>query len=60
MKGTPRNQINRAIHVWSFMFDLNEHLDKLATVLSGGMKRKLCTAISCIGNLNAIVLDGNA
>lgn len=37
--------------------DLMKYYDQVAITLSGGNKRKLCTAIACLGNPKVIFLD---
>ena len=37
--------------------DIVEHKDKKAKELSGGTKRKLCFAISMLGNPKVVLLD---
>jgi ATP-binding cassette subfamily A (ABC1) protein 5 len=58
MKGVPKENIQQAISFWSSAFDFSEHLDKSIQTCSGGTKRKVSAAISCIGKLTTVVLDG--
>lgn len=50
VRGVPESDIASLVHDSLSLMELNPHCRKPSKRLSGGMKRKLCTALSLIGN----------
>ncbi|KAG7256530.1 hypothetical protein CRUP_015428, partial [Coryphaenoides rupestris] len=57
IKGLPGHTVPDIIKRVVNALELKEHLDKLAKNLSAGLKRKLCFALSMLGNPQILLLD---
>lgn len=57
IKGIPSRNVSSAVDTKIKEFDLNIYRNILSKNLSGGNKRKLCAAISLLGNPQVIFLD---
>ncbi|XP_029455149.1 ATP-binding cassette sub-family A member 5 isoform X2 [Rhinatrema bivittatum] len=57
IKGMSQSETKEVITRISNALDLTEHLKKPAKKLSAGMKRKLCFALSILGNPQIMLLD---
>lgn len=56
-RGVPRDQIDDAIEFFGSQLQLTHMLDNRAGDLSGGQKRKLCIAMSLLGNPPLVIMD---
>lgn len=56
-RGVPEDQIETAIQFFGEQLQLSHMLDNRAGDLSGGQKRKLCIAMSLLGNPPLVVMD---
>lgn len=57
MKGVPSDKLKKEIEYIAEIVDLTQHLKKLVSNYSGGMKRRLSLAIALIGSPELLVLD---
>jgi ABC-type multidrug transport system ATPase subunit len=57
IRGVPDFEIPRLVTESLALMELGPHRHKPSKKLSGGMKRKLCTALSLIGNPPVVVMD---
>ncbi|NP_001016876.1 ATP binding cassette subfamily A member 8 [Xenopus tropicalis] len=57
VKGLKKKDAETAIKRVSEALELKEHLEKAARKLSAGVSRKVCFAISMLGNPNIVLLD---
>jgi ABC-type multidrug transport system ATPase subunit len=57
LRGVPGNVLDKVVSSTLDQMELRPHRYKLACRLSGGMKRKLCVAISLIGDPAVVLLD---
>jgi ABC-type multidrug transport system ATPase subunit len=57
VRGVPDGDIPRLVEDCLNLMELQPHKHKPSKKLSGGMKRKLCTALSLIGNPAVVVMD---
>lgn len=57
MKGIPDSILEKEIDSKLAEVMLTDHRDKEVSALSGGMKRKLCTAIAFLGDPKVVLLD---
>jgi len=57
VRGVPESDIPRLVEDCLNLMELQPHKHKPSKKLSGGMKRKLCTALSLIGNPAVVVMD---
>lgn len=57
LRGVPENVVKQLVEETIDQLELLPHKHKLAGRLSGGMKRKLCVAISLIGDPEIVLLD---
>ncbi|CAI9594821.1 unnamed protein product [Staurois parvus] len=57
VKGMNKEDTNRAIKRVSEALEMKEHLNKPAKKLSAGVSRKVCFAISMLGNPTIVLLD---
>jgi ABC-type multidrug transport system ATPase subunit len=58
LKGVPSNQIDAVVRSVVQDVGLTEKVNSPSHTLSGGQKRKLCVAISFIGDPKVVFLDG--
>ncbi len=58
LKGVPEADVPMIVNRFLDMLMLSEHSNKLASIYSGGNKRKLALAIALIGNPKIVLLDG--
>lgn len=56
-RGLSKNSINQFINFFGASLQMTDSLDVLSRNLSGGQKRKLCVAISLIGNPSILLMD---
>lgn len=56
-RGISKQQIEESISFFSETLQLDEMLDQRAENLSGGQKRKLCIALSLLGNPPLVIMD---
>jgi ABC-type multidrug transport system ATPase subunit len=56
-RGVPVEQIDEAVEFFGSQLQLTEMLDNRAGDLSGGQKRKLCIAMSLLGNPPLVIMD---
>ena len=57
MKDIPSKQLKEEIAYIAKIVDLSDHLKKLVSNYSGGMKRRLSLAIALIGSPELLILD---
>merc|ERR1719199_1564909 len=57
IKGLSGSDLDKARDLWIEAMNVKSHEIKLAGTLSGGNKRKLCVAMSMIGNPEIVLLD---
>ena len=57
VRGVPEARIPSLVHDSLMVMELGPHAYKPSKRLSGGMKRKLCTALSLIGNPPVVLMD---
>ena len=57
VRGVPDDEIPQLVDESLTVMELKPHCRKPSKRLSGGMKRKLCTALSLIGNPAVVVMD---
>lgn len=57
MKGSSNSESDEEIKYLLKILNLEAKSNKLASTLSGGMKRKLCLAMAVVGNSNVLILD---
>jgi len=55
LKDYPSHLVNKEVHYVLQMLDLTDKRNKLASKLSGGMKRKLALGIAMIGDTEILV-----
>ncbi|EAY18351.1 ABC transporter family protein [Trichomonas vaginalis G3] len=56
-RGVPRDQIDQAVEFFGSQLQLTHMMDNRAGDLSGGQKRKLCIAMSLLGNPPLVIMD---
>ena len=54
MRGVPEADLPRLVDDVLLVTELGPHAMKRSSRLSGGMKRKLCTALSLVGNPSVV------
>ncbi|XP_077973323.1 cholesterol transporter ABCA5-like isoform X3 [Styela clava] len=57
VRGVPKDKIPATVKNFMEALDIVEHEDKRVKALSGGTQRKLCFAISMLGNPQVVLLD---
>jgi ABC-type multidrug transport system ATPase subunit len=57
LRGVPEELVDKVVEGTIDQLELTPHRHKLAMMLSGGMKRKLCVAIALIGDPEVVLLD---
>lgn len=57
MRGIPKNEIQEVVEEALSRFQLSAHADYKVGTLSRGTRRKVCTAISMLGNPQIVLLD---
>lgn len=57
LRGIESSKIEKAVEEYAKLFRIHQFFNTRATALSGGNKRKLCTAIAMLGCPSIIFLD---
>lgn len=57
LRGIPNDEIDEIIMTFAKELGFEKHLDKNVENFSGGNRRKLCTALSLLGNVSLVFLD---
>lgn len=57
IKNLTGDRLQQQVDYWLRQVDLDSHVNKLSKEYSGGMKRRLCVAMSLIGHPRVVLLD---